>query len=201
MSDADAPKDIEDVHDALILVLSVTAKHHRQFGISRLELAQLALELIERDRHGVEFDVAGRVDGDGLSLGFLHLGGGLVTRARQVHLHSLDTRSRHDDEDQKENQVEVHHRGDVDVVEAFFVGRGHGCELLVRCDSIPLELVAVRRCVGFLRGAVELGHFCDELIDEDLHQPEGVFDATVQVAVDEERGDRDDQTDHGRKKG
>ena len=53
----------------------------------------------------------------------------------------------------------------------------------------------------FAFGGVELGHFGDELVDEDVDAGEGVLDAVVEVGVDEEGGDGDDEAGDGGEQG
>jgi hypothetical protein len=96
---------------------------------------ELGGELLERHCGGVELDVALVVDRDGLHLWpFERLRGGRAATGK-IHLHALHARGRHDDEDQQQHEVEVHHRRDVDVIVGFVVGVHGGA--VIPCSVRP----------------------------------------------------------------
>lgn len=181
LGDAGAAEHIEHIHDQLVLVGAIATHDHWQLRVGGLELAEFAFEVGKRDWHRVELDAAAGIDGDRLGLGRFHFLGGLRACAREVHLHPLHAGGRHDDEDEQEDQIEVYHRGDIDVVEAFVVGGGHGGGWVGGRSGNGFSCLSF----GFVGRAVELGHFRDELVDEDLHVGHDGFDAAVEVAVNE----------------
>ncbi len=154
VGEASAPYGGQDIHDGLILRGAVSTDDDGRVGRGGLDGFQLAGKFIQRDGGGVEFDVTLVVHRDGLHLRtFNGLGSGGAA-ARQLDLHALHSSGGHDDEDQQQHQVEVHHWRDVDVIVRFAVGLHGGVRLL---------LVVFR-------------HLGDELVDEGLHVGDDILD-------------------------
>src|SRR5581483_3639612 len=129
------------------------------------------------------------IDGYGLHLRLGERRRRGVAGVRQVNLHALHGGGAHEDEDDEEHIRQVEHRRDVDVVVGFVFLDLHGGE----CRLVDGRGGGGTVYFALVAGTVELGHFGDEFIREDVHVAGGVLDLGNEVVVAKERGNRDGQ--------
>ena len=108
----------------MVLGLAVATDNHGKLWGTGFDGPEFAFESGEGDGFGVEFEVALVIDGDGLHLGALEFGG--LAGFGEIDLNALDASGGHDDEDEEEHEIQVHHWGDIDVVVALIVAGLHG---------------------------------------------------------------------------
>lgn len=183
--DVEASEHIEDFHDHHVLRGAVATDDDGELGHLGFVLIELGLEFGDGHRHGVEEELALVVDGDGFSLGAAESRG--LAAFREIDFHSLDSGCGHDDKNQQKHEVEVYHRGHIDVVEGFVVASVHNWlfafDEAVHDGGILIafgflvagglfwgaDLANGNREGRISWGGVEFGDLGDELVDEYLH--------------------------------